>query len=146
MHFNIILPPSSVSVVTRLVWTTGFNSPQGQFFSLPQNPDQLCGPTQPNQWVPGSFHHEIKRLRREAAHSPPSPSRLRKHGTRLHGVVLGLLRLYLCLDIDIYEWYFSPEASSYLNAHATSEYQPLSSLHCEYLASYNSFVCFTQLI
>jgi hypothetical protein len=55
----------------------------------------VLGPTQPlNQWVAGALSPGVKRLGREADHSPPSTAEVKKmelypHSPiRLHGVML----------------------------------------------------------
>jgi hypothetical protein len=63
---------SSVAITTG--WTAWFRFPARgkRFFSSPQRPDRLWGPTQrTNQWVPEAFLLEVQRPGREADHSPP---------------------------------------------------------------------------
>jgi hypothetical protein len=52
-----------------------------RYFSTPQRPDRALGPTQPLiQRVPGALSPGVKRLRREADHSPPSSAEVKNGG------------------------------------------------------------------
>jgi hypothetical protein len=75
------------SVIAQLVkrWATGwtigilgFNTRRGLgIFIFTTASTTALGPTQPIQWVPGALSLGVKRLDREADHSPPSSAKVK---------------------------------------------------------------------
>jgi hypothetical protein len=93
------------------------------FLLVGTSPKSTLGPTQPPiQCEPGALSPEIKRLGREADHSPPSSAEVKNSWSyipiprlRLHGMVLGSAQGQLCLYLYlIYPVSVIPDLTTYL--------------------------------
>jgi hypothetical protein len=70
---------SSTDIATG--YGSGFDSRQGQDFSLVHNVQTGSGPTQPpGRWVPRALSQGVKRQGREADHSPPTSAEIENGG------------------------------------------------------------------
>jgi hypothetical protein len=67
------------SFIVTTGWTVEVPLPEGaRFFSSPRRPDRFWGPHQPLiHWISGVLTPRVKRLEREADHSPPTSAKVK---------------------------------------------------------------------